>query len=304
MNYKLDVEKLDSPQEVASLTESLSELAEQLDVLILDADPNGVVSARQGRIGQYGDQLWINTDGGTTWIRTDAGSLAKATGAEIDTGTNDVKYATPKAIKDSKLSYTDGAENLTNKIITSPDINGGTLDGVQIGGVTATGELIVNNSSDDAAGLGAQGSSGQILTSQGAGVNPTWTAVFSNYINGSTYIEMTNAAQRTISAASYTKYKELSSLCRGGNITLSWFMFSSSEHLYSKVYINGIAVGNQHDTTNTPPVSETITESNFFVEIGDVIQVYCYKAVGNDGYIKDLKILCLNPTTPQGVGGY
>lgn len=58
--------------------------------------------------------------------------------------------------------------------VTTCDINGGTLDGVQIGGTTATGELIVNNSSDEADGLGDQGDSGQVLTSAGAGANPTW----------------------------------------------------------------------------------------------------------------------------------
>jgi hypothetical protein len=58
--------------------------------------------------------------------------------------------------------------------VTTIDVNGGTLDGVNIGGVTATGELFVNDSSDDAAGLGSQGTSGQRLTSAGSGANPTW----------------------------------------------------------------------------------------------------------------------------------
>ena len=58
--------------------------------------------------------------------------------------------------------------------VTTADINGGTLDGVQIGGTTATGELIVNNSSNDADGLGSQGAAGQVLTSAGADSNPTW----------------------------------------------------------------------------------------------------------------------------------
>jgi len=54
------------------------------------------------------------------------------------------------------------------------DINGGTMDGVKIGGTTATGEIIINNASDAADGLGVQGSSGQYLKSNGAGVNPSW----------------------------------------------------------------------------------------------------------------------------------
>jgi len=58
--------------------------------------------------------------------------------------------------------------------VTTANIDGGTMDGVQIGGTTATGELIVNDASDDADGLGSQGTSGQFLKSAGAGANPTW----------------------------------------------------------------------------------------------------------------------------------
>lgn len=63
--------------------------------------------------------------------------------------------------------------------VTTVDINGGTLDGVNIGGTTATGELIVNDSSDDANGLGDQGTSGEFLQSAGAGSNPVWASVTS-----------------------------------------------------------------------------------------------------------------------------
>ena len=52
----------------------------------------------------------------TELLKQDA--ISKATGTEVNTGTDDVKYATPKAIKDSKLSYTDGTETLTNKRVT------------------------------------------------------------------------------------------------------------------------------------------------------------------------------------------
>jgi len=40
-----------------------------------------------------------------------------ATGAEVNTGTDNEKMVTPKAIADSKLSYTDGTETLTNKTL-------------------------------------------------------------------------------------------------------------------------------------------------------------------------------------------
>jgi len=61
--------------------------------------------------------------------------------------------------------------------VTTADIDGGTLDGVQVGGTTATGELLVNDSSDGANGLGSQGTSAQVLTSAGVGANPTWETV-------------------------------------------------------------------------------------------------------------------------------
>jgi len=41
----------------------------------------------------------------------------KATGAEINTGTDDVKFATPKAIEDSDLSFVGDEETLLNKKI-------------------------------------------------------------------------------------------------------------------------------------------------------------------------------------------
>ncbi len=62
--------------------------------------------------------------------------------------------------------------------VTTANIDGGTLDGVQIGGTTETGELIVNNATDDADGLGAQGTTGQVLMSAGTGVNPTFETLF------------------------------------------------------------------------------------------------------------------------------
>lgn len=61
-----------------------------------------------------GVSLADNTDDVTI---TFSPATAKATGAEIDTGTDDTKYVTPKAIADSKISFTDGAETLTNKTI-------------------------------------------------------------------------------------------------------------------------------------------------------------------------------------------
>ena len=82
----------------------------------------------------------------------------------------------------------EGQTNIDNLVaslasIGTADINGGTLDGVNIGTTTATGELFVNNSSDVADGLGDQGTSGEVLTSAGSGANPTWASPSGGWTN-------------------------------------------------------------------------------------------------------------------------
>lgn len=42
----------------------------------------------------------------------------KATGSEVNTGTNDTKFVTPKAVADSNISFPDKTETLTNKRVT------------------------------------------------------------------------------------------------------------------------------------------------------------------------------------------
>jgi hypothetical protein len=66
--------------------------------------------------------LYAKTDG-LFYSKDDAGTETafsppvKAIGSEINTGSDDAKFATAKAITDSNLSFTDGAETLTNKKI-------------------------------------------------------------------------------------------------------------------------------------------------------------------------------------------
>jgi len=88
----------------------------------------GTVALTSNIVSQVEDNI---TDGHTTIapsgnavfdalaLKADTTAIpVKASGAEIDTGTDDAKFTTPKAIADSKLSYTDGTETLTNKRIT------------------------------------------------------------------------------------------------------------------------------------------------------------------------------------------
>lgn len=60
----------------------------------------------------------------------------KATGTEINTGTDDTKFATPKAIADSNVVFTTKSQTLTNKTISNPTISDGTLSGTAIQKVT------------------------------------------------------------------------------------------------------------------------------------------------------------------------
>lgn len=97
-----------------------------------------------------------------------------------------------------------GNPTFSTGIFTAPDINGGTLDNAQIGGTTATGELIVNDSLDDADGLGSQGTSGQVLQSQGAGVNPVFDDPDIELISV-TSVSSTNSGDITIAASKLYK---------------------------------------------------------------------------------------------------
>lgn len=50
-----------------------------------------------------------------TGLSSKQATMTKATGSDVDTGSDDTKYVTSKAIADSKLSYTDWVETLTWK---------------------------------------------------------------------------------------------------------------------------------------------------------------------------------------------
>src|SRR3990167_3592750 len=84
--------------------------------------------------------------------------------------------------------------------VTTADINGGTMDGVQIGDTTATGELIVNDASDDADGLGSQGTSGQYLQSAGAGANPTFVTPLGVLLSTTTFSAAASTGDISITA--------------------------------------------------------------------------------------------------------
>ena len=72
--------------------------------------------------------------------------------------------------------YIDGTANIDSLIADTADINGGTIDNTTIGATTPQNGSFVNLSVTGTTSFdGAQGTSGQVLTSAGTGNTPTWT---------------------------------------------------------------------------------------------------------------------------------
>src|SRR3990167_7048634 len=162
-----------------------------------------------------GLRLRINA---TEQINLIDGALEPTTDDDINLGS---------ASKEFKDLYIDGTANIDSLVADTVDINGGTLDGVQIGGTTATGELIVNDFADDANGLGSQGTSGQVLQSAGAGANPTWATIGSTLISATSISATTNSGDITVEASKF--YRILIRLTlASADLTVSMRMNSGS----------------------------------------------------------------------------
>jgi hypothetical protein len=72
--------------------------------------------------------------------------------------------------------------------------------------------LIVNNSSDDADGLGSQGTSGQFLKSQGTGANPTWGDVAYSF-STTTFTDAASSGNISITSGNrYRMYMTISAI--------------------------------------------------------------------------------------------
>ncbi len=118
-----------------------------VDGITLDnqAFQEGVRNAITGWV--FGQDHHANASG--TKLTWTAVSDLKASGAEIDTGTEDAKIVTPKAVADSKI--------------------------VKPSGAPSQGDILYHDGS--AWARLAAGAAGQYLKTQGAGANPTWATV-------------------------------------------------------------------------------------------------------------------------------
>lgn len=162
------------------------------------------------------------------------------------------------------------------------DINGGTMDGVQIGGTTATGELIVNDASDDADGLGSQGTSGQFLQSAGAGANPVWAStkpVFAAASGTTNYLIAGPAGDGGTGGSSYVKILSLYVDGSGTISTTFWLSHDSGGTGYGQIYRNGSSVGTQRSVASGGRDSFSQDISGW--SPGDTAEVWAYCTAGN-----------------------
>jgi len=93
MDIRVNLGKLNTPQDIERLTSILSEMADSLDTIVSTTAPNGNISGRQGQRCLYNNSgvytCWINTTGSTVWQQeTYTGELW-----EIDGGDTEMKAA-------------------------------------------------------------------------------------------------------------------------------------------------------------------------------------------------------------------
>ena len=195
----------------------------------------------------------------------------KASGSDIDTGTDDSKFATSKAIRDSGIINTAVSGEisaLTEKTTLADD-----------------DVFLIEDSA-------ASNSKKKVKKSNISSVQ------FQAYSTGSLLEGTIASTERSASGGTYAKIKQLSPVYRSGTVTVRWEVKGPGTR--TKVYKNGVAVGSEMFWDNSS--SYATKTDNISVSIGDVLQIYAY----SDGthYVKNMKILVSNPTIPGEASGY
>lgn len=123
--------------------------------------------------------------------------------------------------------------------------------------------------------------------------------VFEVVASGTTRVNYSDSSSTTFGAATtaYTKFKEIVFTDVPGTIRCTWIVTIASGGTgspYSKIYVNGSAVGAEKTTSGAQ------TESSITVTTGDLIQVYAHMTAGDTatynidtfrlGYDKQLKL--------------
>jgi hypothetical protein len=148
------------------------------------------MSTKASELSQFAS---IVTIGANNDISLGSSPISDITAVKVNT--NNLEVSTIKA-KDgtavATIANNTGVITFASSVMTTTDINGGTIDGATIGGASASSGVFTTLSASGAAsfsgtttltaqlGLGGPnyGSSGQVLTSQGAGSAPTWANSF------------------------------------------------------------------------------------------------------------------------------
>jgi hypothetical protein len=187
--------------------------------------------------------------------------------------------------------YIDGTANIDSLIADTADINGGTIDNTTIGATTPQNGSFVDLSVTGTLSFdAAQGTSGQVLTSAGTGVTPTWTTPTTGTVTAVSVVSA-NGLAGTVATATTTPAITLSTSITGilkGNGTAISAATSGTDYApatsgTSILYGNGsggfsnvtvgsglsFAAGTLAATTSAPsaPVTQT---ANFTVAATDV----------------------------------
>jgi hypothetical protein len=220
------------------------------------------------------------------------GTLAANSDAKVATQKATKTYVDAKTIAENRLSLSD---NTTANASTSAHGLLKKLSNVATEFMNGVGNWVAVTI--DALLPAQTDANGKFLTSNGT--NASWGSPLPAYTSG-TYLDGGIAAtERTISAnSSYAKIKELYPVLRSGTVSVSMEIKGQyGDHAAARISIfkNGSLVGTERAVT----ASYVVHAEDIAVSVGDVIQVYGKDNQNGTQYVKNLKILCSNPTVPN-----
>lgn len=136
------------------------------------------------------------------------------------------------------------------------------------------------------------GTSGQVLTAQGAGVDPAYAAAPGGetpaYLAGDLLIGYADAEQvnRT---PSWVKQKEIR-IGRAGTLRIKFDLRAEyGNNAYGKIYRNGGAVGTQRQQTSNSYINYSEDIAGW--SVGDLVQLYCVTAIETHGaFVRNFRL--------------
>lgn len=202
-------------------------------------------------------------------------------------GTNTTQAASTAFVTTAVTNERTATSTLTNKTLTSPTINGGSITGITdlavadggTGVSTIAANAVVLGNGTDPVQTVAPGTSGNVLTSNGT----TWQSLpFTRTVTGgSTYypvIVFVDGAGFTKSTSSVKQYSMFSFVDGTLNMKVRWFNGNNGNlttvTLYSRIYVNGVAVGTEQSATLPTNTDSVFIHSDIDVSSGDEISVY------------------------------